>query len=138
MLGIVGNYHCMQFQGKLMSRIWENSKKPSFGPDFGPFGPNLGLFFSFFCFSKIWLRQSHHGQLSSCTISEKPNNPIIRNFSDRQTDESDFIGRCSTNVERPTKKGKKKTKNDENRRISWLENFVSTMQMDYITFGGKN
>ena len=58
--------------------------------------------------------------------------------TDRRTDKSDFIGRCSTNVECPTKKGKKKTKNDENRRISWLENFVSTMQMDYITFGGKN
>ena len=31
----------MQFQGKLMKQTWENGKKPSFGPDFGAFGPNL-------------------------------------------------------------------------------------------------
>ena len=42
MLDILVSYHCMQFQGKLMNQIWENSKKPKFGPDFGPFGPNLG------------------------------------------------------------------------------------------------
>ena len=26
-----------------MSQTWENEKKPSFGPDFGPFDPNLGF-----------------------------------------------------------------------------------------------
>ena len=36
------SYHCMQFQRKLMNQTWENSKKPSFGSDFGPFCPNLG------------------------------------------------------------------------------------------------
>ena len=41
MLDIVASYHCMQSQGKLMNKTWENDKKPSFGPDFGPFGPNL-------------------------------------------------------------------------------------------------
>ena len=25
-----------------MNNSWENSKKPNFLPDFGPFGPNLG------------------------------------------------------------------------------------------------
>ena len=25
-----------------MNQTWENAKKPNFGPDFGPFGPNLG------------------------------------------------------------------------------------------------
>ena len=25
-----------------MNQTWENGKKPNFGPDFGPFGPNLG------------------------------------------------------------------------------------------------
>ena len=25
-----------------MNQTWENSKKPSFGPNFGPFGPNVG------------------------------------------------------------------------------------------------
>ena len=37
-----------------MNHTWENSKKPSFRPDFGPFDLNLGQFFS----PKIWLRQS--------------------------------------------------------------------------------
>ena len=44
----------MQFQGKLMNQTWENGKKSSFGPDFGPFGPNSG---HKFFFSKIWLCQ---------------------------------------------------------------------------------
>ena len=91
---------------------------------------NLGSPILFF-FSKIWLRQSleikDHGQLSSCTIPENTNDPIVRKLSDGrtnrptdkrkdertdgrmdgqmdvQTDESDFIGRCPTNVERPIK-----------------------------------
>ena len=41
MLDIVASYHCMQFQGKLMNQIWENGKKPSFGPDFGPLLPKF-------------------------------------------------------------------------------------------------
>ena len=32
-----------------MNQIWENGKKPSFEPDFGPFAP-----FVSFLFSKIW------------------------------------------------------------------------------------
>ena len=48
----------------------------------------------------------YNGQLSSCTLSEKTNDPILRKLSDgqtdrQQTDESDFIGRYPTNVERP-------------------------------------
>ena len=31
----------MQIKGKLMNQTWENGKKPSFGPDFDTFGPNL-------------------------------------------------------------------------------------------------
>ena len=66
----------------------ENGKKPNFGPD------------------------SDHGHLSSCAISEKANDPILRKLSDGrmdrrtdgQTDETHFIGRCPTNVERPTTK----------------------------------
>ena len=37
MLGIVANYHCMQFQGKLISPTGEKDKKLNFGPDLGPF-----------------------------------------------------------------------------------------------------
>ena len=40
----------------------------------------------------------YHGQLLPCTISEKTNDPV----TEGQTDESDFIGRCLTNFERPT------------------------------------
>ena len=47
MLYIVVSYHCMQFQGKLMNKTWENGKKPSFKPNFGPFGPYSGRQFFF-------------------------------------------------------------------------------------------
>ena len=60
MLGIVGSYDCMQLQEKLIIYTQENSKKPHFGPDFGPFGP--------------------------CTISGKTNDPILRKISDGRTD----------------------------------------------------
>ena len=112
MLHIVGSYYCMQFQWKLMNQTWENGKKPSFGPDFGPFGLNSSCQFFF---SEIWLSVTRcHGQLSSCTISEITNDPILGKLSDGradgetdgetdwQTDRSDFIGRRPTNVERPT------------------------------------
>ena len=42
MLDIVASYHPIQRQGQLKNKTWENGKKPSFGTDFGPFGPNLG------------------------------------------------------------------------------------------------
>ena len=53
----------------------------------------------------------YYGQLSSCAISEKTNDPILRTLSDGRTDgrtdgemdESDFIGHCPTNVERQIK-----------------------------------
>ena len=50
-LYIIASCHCMQFQGKLMNQTGENSKKPSFGPNFGPFGPNLGHQFFLIFFS---------------------------------------------------------------------------------------
>ena len=51
----------------------------------------------------------YHGQLSPCTISGKTNDPILRKLcdgltdgrKDGQTDDTDFIGCCPTNVERP-------------------------------------
>ena len=48
----------------------------------------------------------YHGQLSSCTISEKTNDGRRDRHSDGQTDENDFIGRCLTDVERPILKTK--------------------------------
>ena len=40
----------MQFPGKLMDLTLKNDKKTNSGPDFGPFGPNLGhqIFFAGF------------------------------------------------------------------------------------------
>ena len=106
MLEIVASYHFMQFPGKLMIQTQENGKEPQFGPDLGPsngeepqFGTDLGssgpslcyhfFFFFFFLSSKIWLCQSLdtvHVHLSSCKISEKPNDLILRKFSDGRTD----------------------------------------------------
>ena len=143
MLEIASN-HSVQFQGKLINQTWENGKKPSFRPDFGP---NLGLkiFFSWistlldvrhcykllfevsrktnepnfrkwqkklvsgtilahlaqipaaifllllFCFFVFFKNLAlsvtrYHGQLSSCTISDKTNDPILRELSERRTD----------------------------------------------------
>ena len=49
MLVIVPNYHPMQFKNSKTSNS-ENSKKPSFRYNFGPFGPNLGpqIFYGFY------------------------------------------------------------------------------------------
>ena len=55
-------------------------------------------------FSKIWLRQSldvtvgyDHVQNQKKLMIQSSENLV----TDRQTDESDFIGHCPTNVERP-------------------------------------
>ena len=68
-----------------MKQTWENSKKNSFGFEFGPFDPNLGH--QFFFFKNLALSTTrYHGQLSSCTISEKTNDPILRKLSDGRND----------------------------------------------------
>ena len=75
----------MQFQGKLIVQTQE-----------------------FFFKNLVSSVTRYHDQLSSCTISEKTNDPILKKLSDErtkrrtdgQTDESDFIGCCPTNVER--------------------------------------
>ena len=65
----------------------------------------------FFCFKNMALPVTRcHGQLSSCRISVKTNEPILRKLSDggtdggiedRQMDKSDFIRRCPTYVQCP-------------------------------------
>ena len=66
------------------------------------------FFFSFFFKNLASSVTRHHGQLWSCTISEKTNDPIVNKLSDGQrdglTDESDFIGCCLNNVEHPKMK----------------------------------
>ena len=88
---------------KLLSKLNINGKKISFGPDLGPLDQNSG---SQFFFKNLALSvPRYHGQLSSCRLSEKASDSVLRKLgdgrTDRQTDESDFIGRCLTNVERP-------------------------------------
>ena len=93
MLDIVASYHCMQCQGKLMIQTQENDQKPQSGPDLGLLGPNLGCNF-FFKNLALSVVTRYHVQLSSCTISGKSNDPILRKLSDgwmdrqmnRQTD----------------------------------------------------
>ena len=103
MLDIVASHHCMQVQGKLMNKTWENGKKTSFGPDFGL---NSGCQFFFFFFSKIWLRQSldvmvsyYHVQYQKKLMIQSSENLVTNG----QTDKTDFIGHCPTNVERQKK-----------------------------------
>ena len=70
-----------------MIHTQENGEKPHFGLDLGPLGPNSGYHF-FKKKKKLALSASrYHSSLSSCTISEKTNDPIFRKFSDGQTDE---------------------------------------------------
>ena len=68
----VESYHCKQFQGKLMNQTWENGKKLSFGPDFGPLGLELGLIF----FSCILLLV----ELSLSVNSKKTNKTNLRKW----------------------------------------------------------
>ena len=70
----------MQFLQKRMIQTIENGEKPHFGPDLGP----LGLFFFFKNLAPSVT--GYHGQLSSCTISEKNNDPVLRKFSDGRTE----------------------------------------------------
>ena len=92
----------MQFQGTYDPNSI-NDEKPHFQPQI-----RATKFFFFKNQASSVTR--YRGQLSSCTTSEKANDPILRKFidgrtdrrKDRQTDEFDFIGCCPTNVERPT------------------------------------
>ena len=81
------SYHCMQFWGKLMKQTWENGKKPSFGTSWGPFDPNSGSQIYIYFFKNLAPSATrYHGHLSSCTISEKSNDPILRKLREGRTD----------------------------------------------------
>ena len=57
-----------------MIQTQDNGEKPHFGP-------------RNFCFKNLTRSVTrYHGQLSSCTISEKTNDPILRKLSDGRTD----------------------------------------------------
>ena len=68
-----------------MNQTWENSKKPSFRPDFGPFDLNLGQFF----FSKNLAPSvpRYHGLLyQHVQYQKKTNDPILRKLWEGRTD----------------------------------------------------
>ena len=73
----------MQFQGKLMIQTQENGEKSYFGPK----ARCAQIWAAIFFFKNLVLSVTrYHGQLSSCTISEKTNDPILTKFSDGPTE----------------------------------------------------
>ena len=102
MLEIFASYHCMIFQGKLMTQT-------HFVPDLGLLGPNSCWKKNFFFKNLFWSVTRYHGQLSSCQISKKKlwsnlEKTMSDRWMDRRIDENDFIGCCLANVEWPIKK----------------------------------
>ena len=69
-----------------MKQTWENGEKTSFWPDFDPCARNLGRQNLFFKNLGSPVTR-YHGKLSSCAISEKTNDPILRKLRDGRTDE---------------------------------------------------
>ena len=67
----------MQFLGKQMNQIWENGKKPSFGPDFGPFGPQ-----NFFSRILSLLDIRHCCELLLYVITRKSNEPNLSKWQE--------------------------------------------------------
>ena len=78
--------HCRKLSLYAISRkrYDQNSrkcKKLPFGPDLVPLGPYSGR--QLFFFQNLVLSVTrYHGQLSSCKVSEKNNDPISRKFTD--------------------------------------------------------
>ena len=121
----------MQFKEKIVDQTWEKSRKPNLGSNFGPFESNLGH--QIFFLKNLALSVTrYHGQLSLCTISNKTNDPILRKLSqwlaDRQTDKSDFIGRCATKVKHPIWKVKKLIKMKELNEIALGKRFFASVK----------
>ena len=88
----------------------KNTKFGSYFSRFGLFALNAGRRFFLKKKNLVPSVSRYHGQLSSCIISEKTNNPILRKWrtdgktdrqTDRKMDKSDFIGRSPLNFERP-------------------------------------
>ena len=59
-------------------------KNLGLSPNLAHFGPNLVPNFFFFSFKNLASSvTSYYGQLTTCTVSEKTNDPILRKRSDR-------------------------------------------------------
>ena len=90
-----------------MNQIWGNGKKPSFGPNFGPSGPNLGQQI-LVSYRHVQYQKKLMIQAWENVVTDEGTNEQTDERTDEQTDESDLTGCCPTNVERPTKTNKKK------------------------------
>ena len=103
MFNIVASYHCMQIQGTLINKFEKMAKKLVVGAILAHLA-QIGCT-KFFFKNLAPSVTRYYGRLPSCTISERTNDPILRKLIDRwrdgQTDNSDFIGCCPTNVECP-------------------------------------
>ena len=85
MLDIVISYRCMQFQEKLMNQTWKNGKKTFLGPILAHLAQIWAA--NVFFFKNLAPSVTRNrGQLSSCTISEKTDDPILRKLSDGRKD----------------------------------------------------
>ena len=76
----------------------EKMTKTLFWAQFWHIWPKFGSKKIFFFKNLALSVTKYHGHVSSCTTSEKNNDPIFKKLSDRQTDRSDFIGCCPTNL----------------------------------------
>ena len=99
MLDIVTSYHFMHFNENVWSKLKEIAKNLILGQIQAHWTQirAANFFFKNLGFSVT----RYHDQLSSCKISGKTDDPILRKFSDGRTDKSDFIGRSPTEVVRP-------------------------------------
>ena len=87
MLVIVASYHCMQLQGKLMNDTWKNKKKTVVLVPILAHSTQIQAANIFFLVKILALSVTRcHGQLSSCTIPEKTNDPILKKLRDGQTE----------------------------------------------------
>ena len=82
MLDIIASYHCMQFQRKT------NESKMAKNLALGLILVHLAQTWAAnFFFKNLALSVTrYYSQLSSCTISEKNNDPVLTKFSDGQKD----------------------------------------------------
>ena len=109
-----------------MNQTWENGKKPSFEPDFGPYGPNSGCQFFFFFFQNSGSANSWSAIIMYNI--RKNNDPILRKLSDgprdRQADgQTDRWTRVISKDAVRLKWAPKKLKNCTNGRFFFHDNF---------------
>ena len=114
LLCIVASNHCTAFQGKLMNQNWENDQKLVSGLIFAHLAPIQATIL----LKHIWLCQLldimvsyHHVEYQKKLMISSWENLVTDRRMDRgsvrdrwthrQTDQSDFIGCCLTNIKRP-------------------------------------